>query len=80
MRTFSSKANCGSLGAMIMSLPLPAFGKPALLSFQEVQEILRLTGNMLIHILSTNEWSDLSGKTGIEWDALDVASNFMSHW
>lgn len=36
---------------------------------------------MLVHLLSTNaSWSDLCGKTGMEWDALDVAPSFMAHW
>ncbi len=56
------------------------YGKPSLLSFAEVHELLRNMGNMLIHLLSDTDWSDLSGKTGIEWDALEVASNFMTHW
>jgi Zn-dependent oligopeptidase len=33
-----------------------------------------------MHILSAGEWSDLSGKAGVEWDAIDLAGNFMTQW
>jgi oligopeptidase A len=63
-----------------MSLPPPNYGKPSLLSFAETEELLRNFGNLLMHILSAGEWSDLSGKAGVEWDAIDLAGNFMTQW
>ncbi len=63
-----------------VALTTLGYGKPSLLSFSEVHELLRNTGSILIHLLSSNEWADLCGKTGVEWDALDVAPNFMTHW
>jgi oligopeptidase A len=65
---------------MVLSLPTPAYGKPSLLNLAEVHELLRNVGNMLLHMLSTDPWAELSGKTGVEWDAMEVASNFMTHW
>ena len=50
------------------------------MSFDEVRELLRNTGSMLLHILSNTDWADFSGKTGIEWDAMEVAPLFMTHW
>lgn len=63
-----------------MSLPPPNYGKPSLLNFAETEELLRNFGNLLIHVLADAKWSDLCGKTGLEWDALDLAGNFMTHW
>jgi len=51
-----------------------------MLNFAETEELLRNFGNLLIHILASNEWSDLSGKTGVEWDALELSGKFMTHW
>ncbi len=36
---------------------------------------------MLVHLLSDHSrWSDLTGKTGLEWDALEVVPQFMTQW
>ncbi|TRY68570.1 hypothetical protein TCAL_06919 [Tigriopus californicus] len=80
VRPHSIKANCQPLGALLMSLPVPGYGKPSLLNYDEVGELMRLFGNVLLHLLPKSEWSDLSGKFGLEWDALELASNFMGHW
>ena len=80
MRPHSTKGGSKPLGALVMSLPPPGYGKPCLMSFAEVHELLRNVGSMLIHVLSSTQWADLSGKTGIEWDALEVAPLFMTHW
>eukprot|EP00095_Tigriopus_kingsejongensis_P011036 maker-scaffold109_size355148-snap-gene-1.29 protein:Tk11036 transcript:maker-scaffold109_size355148-snap-gene-1.29-mRNA-1 annotation:"oligopeptidase a" len=77
VRPHSVKAACQPLGAMVLSLPVPGYGKPSLLNYDEVREMFRIFGNMLIHLLSAAKWSDLSGKTNLEWDALDLVSNFM---
>lgn len=80
LRSHSKVAKSLPLGALILSLPVPNYGKPSLLSFAEAEEVLRNFGNLLIHVLAESDWSDLSGKSGIEWDALDLAGNFMTHW
>jgi oligopeptidase A len=68
------------LGSLVLSLSAPNYGKPSLLSFNEVQEVLRNMGSLIQHMLSGSEWSDLSGKQGIEWDALEFVGLFMTHW
>ena len=80
MRPRSQKSGCEPLGAMIFSYATPGYGKPSLLNFAEVQEFLRSMGSMLVHILSEANWSDLSGKNGLELDVMDVTSNFMMQW
>jgi oligopeptidase A len=66
------------LGAMVFALPSASAGKPSLLSFFEAQEVLRNFGLMLQHILCQNEYTDNSGKKGMEVDALNFAGDFMS--
>lgn len=80
VRPRSRAAKCRPVGAMVLSLPQPGYGKPSLLNFAEVDELLRNIGSMLVHLLSAGRWSDTCGKTGVEWDALDVAPRFMTHW
>jgi len=50
------------------------------LNINEVKELLRLCGKMLGHLCSRNQWQDLNGRTGVEWDAIDVPANFMTLW
>ena len=82
IRPHSSIAGCEALGAMILSLPIPNYGKPSLLNIAETEEILRNFGNLLAHVCSTkiSKWSELSGRTGLEYDVLDLAGMFMIHW
>ncbi len=80
LRSHSVRASCEPLGAMVMSLPLPGYGKPCLLNLSEVQELMGLFGNLMLHMCSDRPWSDLSGKLGIEQDAAEVAKNFFVEW
>ena len=80
LNSHSKVAGAVPVGALVLSLPAPNYGKPSLLNFAETEELLRNFGNLLIHALATADWSDLSGKTGVEWDALDLAGKYMTHW
>jgi oligopeptidase A len=80
LKPHSKVAGSNPVGALVLSLPAPNYGKPSMLSFAETEELLRNFGNLLIHVLANGEWSDLSGKTGVEWDALDLSGRFMAHW
>merc|ERR1712136_266127 len=68
IRPHSSTSKCKALGAMILSLPIPNYGKPSLLNIFETEELLRNFGNLLVHVCSsrTVKWGDLSGRTTIE--------------
>ena len=60
---------------------MPNYGKPALLSMEEVEEVLRNFGNMLQHMLSNQgKWSEMCSKAGQEWDVLDLPGFFMQNW
>lgn len=80
VRPRSRAAGCDPLGVFVLSLPVPNYGKPSLLSMAEVEELLRNFGNMLAHLCSTSHWSDVSGKSGLEWDVLDLPGYFMQNW
>jgi len=81
VRARSGPAGCSPLGVFVLSLPVPSYGKPSLLNMAEVEELLRNFGNMMGHLCATNsQWSDLTGKAGLEWDVLDLPGFFMQHW
>ena len=81
MRQPSRQRPDQALGSLVFSLPMPNYGKPSLLSLNEVEEVFRNFGNMLFHMVSNQtDWSSLSYKGGLEWDVLDLPSVFMQHW
>lgn len=70
--------NC-PLAAMIFNLPVPMYGKPSVLSFNEVQTLFMKFGHSLQHLLTRASYSELAGLSNIEWDAVEVAGHVMSH-
>lgn len=80
IRPQSGKLGCKPLGAMIFTFPVAGYGKPSLLNFNEIQEIFRNMGSMLIHMLSFSQWSELTGKLSLDLDVLEMPSSFMTHW
>eukprot|EP01064_Diplonema_japonicum_P010257 TRINITY_DN17570_c0_g4_i3.p1 TRINITY_DN17570_c0_g4~~TRINITY_DN17570_c0_g4_i3.p1 ORF type:complete len:718 (+),score=202.72 TRINITY_DN17570_c0_g4_i3:71-2224(+) len=58
----------------------PVGGKPALLSPDDVVTLFHECGHCLQHILSEVEEYGVSGIEGIEWDAVELPSQFMENW
>jgi oligopeptidase A len=58
----------------------PADGRPSLMSFSEVTTLFHEFGHGLQGMLTTVDYSDAAGTSGIEWDAVEVASQFMENW
>ncbi|XP_064092424.1 uncharacterized protein LOC135205590 [Macrobrachium nipponense] len=54
--------------------------KPSLLTFAEVNQLFLKFGHALQHLLTTVPYNEASGLTNIEWDAVEVCSNFMQNW
>ena len=55
-------------------------GKPSLMSFDEVNTLFHEFGHALQGMLTTVDISDAAGVSGIEWDAVELASQFMENW
>lgn len=68
------------LASLIFNLPPPIYGKPSLLNFTEVTVLFQKIGHMLQQLLCKVNYAEVSGLSNIEWDAVDVCSNFMVHW
>lgn len=58
----------------------PAGGKPALMTFREVETLFHEFGHGLQHMLTTVDERDAAGICGVEWDAVELPSQFMESW
>jgi oligopeptidase A len=58
----------------------PTDGRPSLMSFNEVTTLFHEFGHGLQGMLTQVDYSDAAGISGIEWDAVEVASQFMENW
>ena len=58
----------------------PVDGRPSLLTFREVETLFHEFGHGLQHMLTQVDEADVSGINGVEWDAVELASQFMENW
>lgn len=58
----------------------PVEGKPSLMSFREVETLFHEAGHGLQHVLTTATVGDVAGINGVEWDAVELPSQFLENW
>ena len=58
----------------------PVAGKPALFTHDEVVTLFHEFGHGLHHMMTQIEYLDISGISGVEWDAVELPSQFMENW
>jgi oligopeptidase A len=58
----------------------PMGDKPSLMSFGEVETLFHEMGHGLQHMLTKVEQADAAGIRGVEWDAVELPSQFMENW
>ncbi len=58
----------------------PSNNKPSLMSFDEVQTLFHEFGHGLQHMLTTVESPEAAGINNVEWDAVELPSQFMENW
>lgn len=58
----------------------PVDGKPSLMSFAEVKTLFHEFGHGLHHMLTQVDYGMAAGIRNVEWDAVELPSQFMENW
>ncbi|MBE9116012.1 M3 family metallopeptidase [Lusitaniella coriacea LEGE 07157] len=58
----------------------PVDGKPSLMRFSEVETLFHEFGHGLQHMLTQVDYPGASGINNVEWDAVELPSQFMENW
>ena len=58
----------------------PTEGNPSLLTHSEVVTLFHEFGHGLHHMLTQQPYATVSGINGVEWDAIELPSQFMENW
>ena len=58
----------------------PVGEAPSLMSFEEVETLFHEFGHGLQHMLTTVEEPEAAGINNVEWDAVELPSQFMENW
>lgn len=58
----------------------PVGETPSLMTFREVETLFHEFGHGLQHMMTTVDLRDVSGISGVEWDAVELPSQFMENW
>jgi len=65
---------------LVCNFTPPTGSEPALLTHDEVQTLLHEFGHGLHHMLTRIDYLGVSGISGVEWDAVELPSQFMENW
>lgn len=65
---------------MICNQTPPVDGKPSLMTFPEVVTLFHEFGHVLHHILTRVDYGQVAGVAGVEWDAVELPSQFVESW
>jgi len=58
----------------------PVGDKPSLMTFREVETLFHEAGHGIQHMLTKCTVGDVAGINGVEWDAVELPSQFMENW
>jgi oligopeptidase A len=58
----------------------PVDGQPSLLTFREAETLFHEFGHGLQHMLTRVDHVDAAGINNVEWDAVELPSQFMENW
>ncbi len=83
------RAKVASEGTQTVRLPVaylvcnqspPVDGKPSLMTFSEVETLFHEFGHGLQHMLTRVDYPGAAGINNVEWDAVELPSQFMENW
>jgi oligopeptidase A len=58
----------------------PVDGKPSLMTFRDVETLFHEFGHGLQHMLTRVDFTGAAGISNVEWDAVELPSQFMENW
>ncbi len=58
----------------------PVDDKPSLMTFHEVETLFHEFGHGLQHMLTQVDYTSAAGISNVEWDAVELPSQFMENW
>ncbi|KAF2600968.1 hypothetical protein F2Q68_00007219 [Brassica cretica] len=65
---------------MVCNQTPPVGDKPSLMTFREVETVFHEFGHALQHMLTKEDEGLVAGIRNIEWDAVELPSQFMENW
>ncbi|XP_017778005.1 PREDICTED: probable cytosolic oligopeptidase A [Nicrophorus vespilloides] len=80
IQNHSRIAETKPLTALVFNFEAPTTEVPSLLSMKDLQVLFHKFGQALQHLLSRTTYSEVSGLSNVEWDAVDVSGHFLSSW
>jgi len=79
-RTETGEALRLPVAYLICNQTPPVDGKPSLMTFQEVETLFHEFGHGLQHMLTRVDYPGAAGINNVEWDAVELPSQFMENW
>ncbi len=81
-RVLAAEGRSSSLpvALFVMNARPPAEGRPALMSLDEVRTLFHEFGHAMQHMFTRVEEGGASGMNLVEWDAVELASQFNEYW
>ena len=80
-RLVRSTGNIRTPVAYLICNQTPPIGDtPSLMTFREVETLFHEFGHGLQHLLTTVDHPQAAGINGVEWDAVELPSQFMENW
>ena len=68
------------IALMVCNQAVPSGGKPSCMSPIEISTLFHEFGHAIQHMLTTVDIPEASGINNVEWDAVEVASQFLENW
>jgi len=72
--------NINPVAYLICNQTPPVGNTPSLMSFEEVETLFHEFGHGLQHMLTTIDYPQAAGINNVEWDAVELPSQFMENW
>lgn len=65
---------------LVCNFTPPVGDSPALFTHNEVETLFHEFGHCLHHLLTRVDYASVAGINGVEWDAVELPSQFMENW